>query len=123
MTEPVIREIRPEDRAALFPGDAPNDQLTSDFDTVVDATLTVGVAGHPGLAADDGARPPAALAFAGGVRAAVCAAEPEGLVRGWDYLGMRQVRAMDGSLMRGWALTFGATYPFGLAEDATGPDA
>ena len=107
----------------FYDSDAPNDQNTSDFDTVVDATLTVGVAGHPGLSANDSRRSPGALAFAGRVRAIVCAAEPEGLVRGYDYMGMRQVRAIDGSLMRGYALTFGATYPFGLAEDATGPDA
>ena len=107
----------------FYDSDAPNDQNTSDFDTVVDATLTVGVAGHPGLSANDSRRSPGALAFAGRVRAIVCAAEPEGLVRGYDYMGMRQVRATDGSLTRGYALTFGATYPFGLAEDATGPDA
>ena len=107
----------------FYDSDAPNDPGTVDFDGIVDAELTVGVAAHPGLSAQETRKAPAVLAFAGRVRAAVCGAEPEGVLDGYVYRGMQQVRAVDGTLMRGYALRFGATYAFGEPETGAGGDA
>ena len=97
-------------------GDEPADEAGPAGDTLVSARLTVGVAGHPGLSAPETRKAPGALAFSGEVRAAVCMAEPEGVFGGYEYRGMSQVRDMEGAVMRGYALSFAATYAFAIPE-------
>lgn len=100
----------------FYDGDEPADEAGPAGDTLVSARLTVGVAGHPGLSAPETRKAPGALAFSGEVRAAVCMAEPEGVFGGYEYRGMSQVRDMEGAVMRGYALSFAATYAFAIPE-------
>lgn len=98
----------------FYTGDAPEDPGGPHGDTLVRARLTVGVAGHPGLSAQDSRRAPAALALAGEARAAVAAADPEGVMGGYAYAGMEYARDGQGSVLRGYLLNFEAVYAFEL---------
>lgn len=110
---------RPGGRTVVvfYDGDVPADPNAPAGDTLVTARLTVAAAGHPGLSAPESRDAPGVLAFAGALRAALVAADPEAVFGGYTYTGMSYVRDTQGAVLHGYALTFEATYAFRFQEN------
>ena len=92
---------------------------TSEFsgNTMVDATIRVGIVQKNGLALRDGRRAPAVLEKVDAFRRFMARnADVEGLAQPLEYAGMAPVVQAEGRALNGYALSYTARYAFEIGE-------